>query len=276
MSYNCVTMDTDASKTVLNQAQLSVLEEALAHYGIVVTYDQLASFVPIDDPISKRRFVSRLAHLGWLVRIKKGVYQIADLSTLGTLTLSRYAVAHILAPASYVSFEAALQYHGLHDQMMRSLTSVGLSQHGDVELGGLTYRFVKTKTRFFFGFEEQTLDGQAAKIATAEKALIDLVQFHRTAYSVDKVAEVLMESRHLLDLARLNRFLEQTNLTTQRIFGLLFDMAGIRYDEQLLRRAQRGQASSYVTSDNTVYNAKWSLYYDPSLLQRYSIATGTP
>jgi predicted transcriptional regulator of viral defense system len=232
--------------------------------------------VPSADGAGKRQFVSRLAQLGWLVRIKNGVYQIADLSSLGTLTLSRYSVARILAPDSYVSFEGALQYHGLHDQLMQTLTSVSLRQRAKEEVGGLIYRFVKTKEGFFFGFEKQILDGQAAHIATAEKALIDLVQFHRTAYAVDRVAEILSESCHLLDLGRLSQFLEQANLTTQRIFGLLFDTTGIYYDEQLLRRAQRGLASSHMTSNSSTYNAKWRLYYDATLLQRYSVADGRP
>jgi predicted transcriptional regulator of viral defense system len=160
--------------------------------------------------------------------------------------------------------------------MLQSLTSVSLRQHAKVEVGGLTYRFVKTKAKFFFGFEEQILDGQAAQIATAEKALIDLLQLHRTTYAVDRVTEILSESRHFLDLGRLGRYLEHANLTTQRILGLLFDTTGIQYDEQLLRRAQRGLASSHMTATSSTYNAKWRLYYDATLLQRYSVMADRP
>jgi len=100
---------------VLNTTQLAFLEELMLRFGKVVTYEQLAPLVPTRDAVAKRQFVSRLAVAGWLVRIKKGVYQVADISSLGTLTLSRYALAQILAPGSYVSFEAALQFHGMHD-----------------------------------------------------------------------------------------------------------------------------------------------------------------
>lgn len=257
-------------QTVLNQAQLVVLEEALLLYGNVVTYEQLAPLAPVKGDVNKRRFISRLAQAGWLVRIKNGVYQIAELSTLGTLTLSRYVVALILAPESYVSFEGALQFHGLHDQLMQALTSVSLHQHPRVEVGGLIYRYVKTKSEFFFGFDKAILDGQQARIATAEKALIDLVQLHRTAYSVDLVAEVLAAGPRLLDLDRFNRYLEQTNSTTQRIFGFLFDTLGLGYDDQLLRRVQGNLAAGYMTPDSSIYNAKWRLYYDPRLLQPLS------
>ena len=256
---------------VLNQTQLTFLEEALVRYGTVVTFEEIAPFVPAADATGKRQFISRLTRTGWLVRIKNGVYQISDLSSLGTLTLSRYAVARILVPESYVSFEGALQFHGLHDQMMRTLTSVSLRQHASVEVGGLTYRYVKTKQEFFVGFEEQDFDGQKAQIATIEKALVDLIQLHRTAYTSDLVAEVLADSRHLLDYGRLNQYLELANLTTQRIFGLLFETLGIDYDDRLLQRAQRALASAHLTPDSKTHNSKWRLYYDANMLARYSV-----
>jgi predicted transcriptional regulator of viral defense system len=268
-------MDRKAKTAVLNQTQLSVLENALAAFGNVVTFAQLATVIPISEPAGKRQFVARLVQIGWLLRIKNGVYQISDLSTLGTLTLSRYAVAHILVPESYVSFENALQYHGLHDQLMQVVTSVSLRQHADAEAGGLRYRFVKTKTTFFFGFVQENLDGQPAQIATPEKAMIDLVQLHRTAYSVDRVAEILAASRHMLNLDRLTHNLPKTNLTTQRIFGFLFDVVGIVYDEELLQRARAGQAASHMTPASSTYCAKWRLYYDARVVERYGVGEPT-
>jgi predicted transcriptional regulator of viral defense system len=157
--------------------------------------------------------------------------------------------------------------------MMRTLTSVSLRQHTSVEVGGLTYRYVKTKQEFFVGFEEQDFDGQTAQIATVEKALVDLVQLHRTAYTSDRVAEVLADSRHLLDYGRLNQYLELANLTTQRIFGLLFETLGIEYDDRLLQRAQKALASAHLTPDSKTYNAKWRLYYDANMLARCLRAT---
>ena len=74
---------------VLNTTQLTFLEEVMIHFGRVVTYEEIAPFVPFSDAVAKRQFVSRLASAGWLVRIKKGVYQVADISSLGTLTLKQ-------------------------------------------------------------------------------------------------------------------------------------------------------------------------------------------
>jgi hypothetical protein len=39
---------------------------------------------------------------------------------------------------------------------------------------------VKTTEQYFIGFEEHRFDHQSARIATVEKALVDMAQFHRS------------------------------------------------------------------------------------------------
>ena len=258
------------TRSLLTQKQLEVLETVISRYGNLVTYDQIAPLIPLSDDQGKRRFISQLARIGWLVRIKKGVYQVADLTSLGTLTLSRYVIAGLLAPDSYVSFESALQFHGLHDQLMQTTTSVSLKQHAAVTLGGYRYQYVKTADKYFFGFEEHVLDGQTAKIATVEKALIDMVQLHRTAHTVDRVAEVLADESADLDIGRLQTLLRQATLTTQRVFGLLFDKLGLSYEQDLVERSRESLAASKITAASQDFDAKWRLYYDADIVNRYA------
>ena len=259
------------TSTVLNDTQRTFLEDIIAEFGSVVSYEQIAEYIPFQDDVSKRRFVSQLSRAGWLVRIKKGLYQIAaDIGSLGTLTISRYAIAQHLLPGSYVSFEAALQFHGLHDQLLQTTTSVGLQQRSSVTLEGFTYRFVKTTEQYFFGYEEHMLDGQPARIATVEKALIDMVQFHRSTYSADRVLEILSENRDDVDQKCLTAYLLKSNLTTQRMFGLLFDHLNLSYDKRLEESARSSQAASRSEPHGQEYNAKWRLYYDPGMFRHYS------
>ncbi len=262
------------ANTILNDTQRIFLEDILTDLGSVVSYTQIAQYIPYRDDVAKRRFVSQLSRAGWLVRIKKGLYQVAaDIGSLRTLTLSRFAIAQHLLPGSYVSFEAALQYHGLHDQLLQTTTSVGLQQRASVTLEGYTHRFVKTTEQYFFGFEAQMFDGQAARIARAEKSLIDMVQFHRSSYSADRVLEILSESRHDIDQARLTDYLLRSNLTTQRVFGLIFDHLNLPYDKKLEESARSSRAASRAEPHSQKYNAKWRLYYDPGMFRHHNPAT---
>jgi predicted transcriptional regulator of viral defense system len=187
--------------TRLTQQDTKLLEEAIFRYGDVISFDELAALTDMDRGYARKR-ISQLADQGWLVRLKKGLYALADLSSLGFLRLSPYTVAQLLMTDSYVSFEAALQQHGMYDQLLQTIVSVTRQQHKAVTIGSYTYRFVKTNPAFFYGWQESSLDSRQVKIATVEKALIDLVMFHRTIYAVDLVLEKLQAHRDELDHSR--------------------------------------------------------------------------
>ena len=253
-------------RTALTSAQQRVLEELIATRGMVVTTQDVLDLLHFETPASKYRFVSHLAAAGWLVRIKQGLYQIADVGTLGMLTLSRFAVAHLLLPESYVSFLAALQFHGLFDQSLSTVSSVALHQRQAVALEGVTYLYVKTISTRYTGFSTHRLDGQQVQIADGEKAIVDLLLFRRTNATVDLVLEILRDSRHRLDLQLLETYALSTTATVQRSLGFLLD--GVGADPGKLRSAVAGSSSvSQLTPDGHRYSAAWRLYYGDYVAQ---------
>jgi hypothetical protein len=102
------------------------------------------------------------------------------------------------------------------------------------------------------------------------KALIDLVQFHRSAYSADRVLEILSENLHNVDQARLTSYLLQSNLTTQRLFGLFFDKLHLSYDRKLEESAHSSAATSRMNASTHEYSNKWRLYYDADMFRNYN------
>lgn len=147
--------------------------------------------------------------------------------------------------------------------MLQTTASVALKQRATVTLDG--FRFVKTGAPYFFGFEEQRLAGHLTRIATVEKALIDWVQFSRSAYRAVPVLEILGEYGHAVDYARLSAYLLRANLTTQRIFGLLLDRLRLPYDPSLVDSERGSRAASRLSASAQAYSARWRLYYDPHL-----------
>ncbi|MFN8487257.1 MAG: type IV toxin-antitoxin system AbiEi family antitoxin domain-containing protein [Caldilineaceae bacterium] len=238
-----------------------MLEDAIIHYGNVVSFEQLAALSGVQRAYTRKR-VSRLVQQGWLARLKKGVYSLADLGSRGSVSLSQYVVAQLLVTDSYVSFEAALQYHGWYDQLLQTMMSVALIQHKATTIDGYTYQFVKTKDAFFYGWEQQLVDQREVKIATTEKALLDLIMFHRTTYIVDLVVETLQTYQRELDNVRLISYLGQSTVTVQRIFGFLFDLVGLEAQPiQALVAGTKG--TSKLTRESTMFCSKWRLYYEP-------------
>jgi predicted transcriptional regulator of viral defense system len=253
----------------LTADQRVLLEAALQEYGWVVTTDQLKSFMPHHTNSHALRIISQLNDAGWLVRIKKGLYQLADLTSLGSITLSRPVVAQLLEPGSYVSFEAALNYHGLHDQLRRGYGSCALVRRPPVDLHGILYYFVTVTKENYFGFEEVTIDRQQARIAHPEKALIDIVRLERNVNSLDHVAEVLATGSSFLNFDRLNEYLLDSPLAVLRIFGLILDALDFPVDERISARSREKKGVSHMLPQSGDFSARWRLYYDADLTARF-------
>jgi predicted transcriptional regulator of viral defense system len=258
----------------LTNTDIEILEQAIINFGSVVTFQQLTSL--FDEPVEYARIrISKLVNQGWLTRIKKGVYVISEFSSRGSLAISHLAVVNHLEEDSYISFENALQFHGLFDQYLASIRAITIIQKASRTINGISYHFIKTKSDFFYGWEIHEIYHQNVKIASVEKALIDLIQFHRTRYSADLVLEKLVEYKGEVDFEKLNSFLLKANLTTQRIFGFLLDLAGIN-SLPLLNSIQDSPSVSYLSnSENNTYNHKWKLYYDEYFNQYTKAETNT-
>jgi len=253
----------------LTSDQRALLEAALQAYGWVVTTEQLKALMPHLSNSRALNVISELHDAGWLVRIKRGLYQLADLTSLGSVALSRPVVAQLLDPGSYVSFEAALNYRGLHDQLMRGYGSCTLKKRPSADLHGILYYFVTTTALNYFGFEVVTLDRQQARIAHPEKALIDIVRLERSANALDHVAEVLAEAEESLDLDRLTEYLLRSPLAVQRIFGLMLETLGLSVDERLVAQARSRGGSSQMLPKAHDFSPKWRLYHDADLTARF-------
>jgi predicted transcriptional regulator of viral defense system len=208
------------SKSLLTQAQAHIIDEAGLRHGDIITFDQiLGVFGQEYSRAYLKRIMSQLVRNGWLVRLRKGEYFITDLSNLGRTSLSIYFIANYYVKDSYVSLAQALQYHGMYDQFLSAVVSVSLRQHKPVLLEGVTYRYIKTQEKYFYGYEEVRIDGRIVRIAAAEKALIDMIQFHRTAGAVDMVTEKVIDYQDELDFDRLVTYLARSNRTVRRVFA---------------------------------------------------------
>ncbi len=245
----------------LTEFELEMLETAQIEFGAIVTFEQLLSLVD-EDVIYTRKRISKLVNQGLLMRIKKGVFVISDLSTRGGLSISHYAIVNALVEKSYLSFETALQFHGLYDQLLANIVAVSLTRFKTSTIDGYAYKFVNTGEKYFYGWDTYIIDGQQVKIADVEKALLDLLQFHRTLYSVDLVLEKLNTFKEDIDQQKLIQYALRANLTTRRIMGFLMDCA--TFDTEKLHLSIQDKSSvSYISdSDQNQYNHKWKLYYD--------------
>jgi predicted transcriptional regulator of viral defense system len=259
--------------TILAVKDSELLEALIAKYGKVATVKQIqAEAKDTWDYQQLHNRIQKLVKNGWLVRIKRGLYAINDLSSRGFLSISPYVVANLLVEDSYVSFEAALNFHGMFDQFVQLYSSVSLKQYKQTELEPLQYQFIKTQEDFFVGWEKVEIENMTARIASAEKALVDLIHFRTSKYVIDLVIEKLQNHQDDLKLENLIHYASLASQKTVKVFGLAFDLLG--WDSQALYLLLSNSRSTHrIDVDDKAFNAKWRLYYD-NYFDKYQIDRG--
>ena len=260
-------------KTTLAVKDGELLEVLIAKYGKMATAKQIeAEAKGVWDYQQMHNRIQQLVKNGWLFRIKRGLYAINDLSSRGFLSISPYVIAGLLVENSYVSFEAALNYRGMFDQFVQQCSSVSLKQHKETILESIQYRFIKTQEKFFIGWEQVEIENMSARIASAEKALVDLIHFRTGKYVVDLVIEKLQTHEKDLNIENLIHFASLASQKTMKIFGLVFDL--LEWDSQELLQLLMGTRSTHwISSNDKTFNAKWRLYYD-QYFDNYKIEKG--
>jgi predicted transcriptional regulator of viral defense system len=107
--------------------------------------------------------LNRLVKYGVLLRLRRGVYQVA----LQRPDLAR--IANQLVYPSYLSFESALSRYGILSQVPYVLTFATSQRSRQINLGETEVEYRQLKRELFFGY---TLE-QGLQVAEPEKALLD-------------------------------------------------------------------------------------------------------
>jgi predicted transcriptional regulator of viral defense system len=118
-------------------------------------------------PANAHMILSRLARGGLLSHLSRGRW-------LQSSQISRFAIPELIsAPSpSYISLQSALFHHGLIEQIPAVIYAVTLGRPRRVRTPAGVVSFHRLPPELFAGFD--VVDG-AIKIATAEKALFDLL-----------------------------------------------------------------------------------------------------
>lgn len=254
--------------TILSEKDSQLIEKAILQHGRILGMQELLVIFKKEYAVgSAYKRISLLSKVGWLRRIKKGLYLIVDsLTARFQIDVSLFSIANALVKESYVSFSQALNYYQMFDQHMRTIASVTDKENKRYIVGDYTFVFSRVKKDMYFGFSEKRENGKAVRIADAEKALIDYLYLDKSFGSASLVFGMMRDHYQGLDLKKLQEYALRSNITIQRKIGFMLDT--LTLDSALLHNAiKHNRGTSRFTRDSPRFNAKWRLYYDDRIIK---------
>jgi predicted transcriptional regulator of viral defense system len=101
---------------------VEIIQNLVVQKGRIVNHSDLKKELKAYKDINKK--ILSLAKKGFLVNLRRGVYYISKLGSLGYTSISNYIIANSIGEESFVSFEAALKYYGMFDQGIKKIRSI--------------------------------------------------------------------------------------------------------------------------------------------------------
>lgn len=236
---------------------MQLIEKIIIEQGRLIAHAQLRQYLSDYSDVNKK--IHSLISKGFLVSLRRGVYYVAKLSSLGYTSVSSYLLANAIGQKSFVSFEAALKFHGFFDQGLRRYSSIAKQQYLEKELEGIIYQYTAVKNSNYFGFELERVDGGQARIATAERALLDLIEYQRDLGSLSLVLEKLTTYGSDFNFRLIKKNLSNYSQVTLKILGLFLDLA--HQDSGFIEQMINQNSTSKMLSSSEEFSNKWRLYY---------------
>jgi predicted transcriptional regulator of viral defense system len=183
-------------------------EDLLAIVGDEPVFESGLLLAGQRDPKDVRRQLSRWVAAGKLLSLRRGLYALAQ--PYRKVEPHPFLVSNRLVTPSYVSLQAALAHHGLIPEAVPAVTAVTTRRPGrrDTPLGRFLFRHIDVSV-LFGQRPEEVAAGQQAWVATAEKALLDLVYLTPAGDRPAFLAGLRLQGLEALDGERLQAFAER-------------------------------------------------------------------
>lgn len=150
--------------------------------------------------------LSRWVRAGKLVRIRREWYLVANPWRAKDVPFAHIAT-QVVQP-SYLSLEWALQYHGLIPEAVENPTCATTDRPRIIYALGRSFLYHHVQPDLLTGFTEVYIDGWLTPLASAEKALFDMIYLHvlRHRFSPAWLSELRLQNLDDFDTVRFLSF----------------------------------------------------------------------
>jgi len=156
-----------------------------------------------DVPMTKAYEILRRLKSEEVVRpVQAGKYLLLGFQPERVLSNPMFIATRVANPA-YVSYWSALHFHGLTEQVPRTIFVVTTRKRKPLDFNGARLVFVRVAPYKFFGYQREMIGDLPVLVAEVEKALVDSLDQPRYAGGLLEVAKALYQAREQLHPERL-------------------------------------------------------------------------
>ncbi len=198
---------------------MQTVTKIIMEHGLADRFIRVSQLDRLIGGSNQRRYglVNRATKAGDLLRLKRGVYILAD--RYRTHPCHPFAQAQAFVPGSYISFETALAFHGWIPEMVFTTASVlpgrKMRFFEDKKTGVYSFHPLATRPGSFLELVSRLqIDGQIMLVAKPFRALMDLICLRKVEW---KGIEWLQEGLRI-DLSLLDNITSEDIQTLQRVY----------------------------------------------------------
>lgn len=183
--------------TAVSGREAEVIEAITSRDLIVFRPRDVRRFLGISAR-NTYRILDNMVEKGLARRLARGTYVLSETYD----SRDSYEIVSHVEPASYVGFWSALHYHGMTEQVPRTIFVAVTKQKRSIDVQGQPVTFVRVKPESFFGYDRY---GDVVA-SDPEKTVIDCLRLPEHAGGIRHVYEAISDE---IDVRRLVEYAER-------------------------------------------------------------------
>ena len=222
----------------------------------------------VKDENAVRELLRRYKKAGLISQIRRDLYSVNDLANKTTLA-TKFEIAGQITPSSYLSYHAALEYHGLANQVFHELYVSSEKRFHDFYYEGISYTFCQSGISL--GIVKPPMDS-LVKVTDMERTVVDCIDSINRSGGLEELVMCfslitqLKEKQLLLYLdAYRKQFLYQKAGFILSCFRREMNLSS---DFFIKCKQKTGKSIRYLTGtdDTNIYHKEWKLYAPENIL----------
>lgn len=204
----------------------------------------------------------------WILALKSGLYAIVplDIGIKGSedFIVHDFVIASHLVKPYFIGFWSALNYHGLSDQIPKSVFIATKKAKKPLSILSTEFVFIKLTENRFMGIEKIEMEGQKINMSNINKTIADCLDHPEHSGGVEEVARAIYFSHKELDLNKIKEYaLKMKNITILKRLGYILEKEGLLEEyKDIFKEIKLTKGYSKfdtISRKKGKYNEKWKL-----------------